>query len=311
MQLEKIKCPVCDSGENKEAIRSKDFRYKLSDEYFSIVKCKKCSFLFLNPRPRKEELYKFYPPYFYTKDKSIFYKLIEPMFLIAQKSIIRQFKKHKTNGRSLDIGCGNGGFVSAMLESGFDASGIEPNPEAEKFIDEYLKGRIVFKDIKDCAFESRKFDIITCFQSLEHVSDLGRVLKKVARILKDDGLLYISVPNAGFFEFKLFGAYSYNLEVPRHLYFFKRPTLTKLLKGNGFNNIKFLKYTFFEPVFTPASFYESINYYFSSSKMKIYKIIRPLIFVPLIFVRFVARVLYLFEDQNINLVCSKANVSYT
>lgn len=311
MQLERINCPICGSGENREKIRSKDFRYNISVEYFSIVECKKCGFLFLNPRPRGEEAFKFYPSYFYTKDKSVSYKLIEPIFAKAHKSIIKLFKKYKNNGRSLDIGCGNGIFVSAMLEGGFDAWGVEPNSEAERFVDKHIKGRILFKDLKDCAFEGERFDVITCFQALEHISDLGAVLKEMARILKDDGFLYISVPNADFFEFKLFGAYAYNLEVPRHLYFFKRPAIIKLLNSNGFNNIKFLKYTFFEPVFTPASFYESINYYFSARKIDIYKTVRYLIFAPLIFVRFMSRILLLFEDQNINLVCTKINVSYT
>lgn len=307
MHLEKISCPICDSDDNRETIRSKDFRYNISDETFSVVKCDNCGFFFLNPRPLKLEVFKFYPSAFHQKDSSFFYKLIEPYFKIAQKSTINLLKKYKKVGKSLDIGCGTGGFVMAMLQNGFDAWGIEPNSEAGNFTDNCLTQRIFYKELKDCHFLEKTFDIITCFQSLEHIYDLNELLSGVRRVLKDDGLLYICVPDTNFFEFKMFGGYSYNLEVPRHLYFFTKRSVNDLLLRNGLMVERFLRNAIFEIILTPASFYHSLVYFLNDRKININAPLRYLFFMPAVFFRLMMRILLLFEGQNLKLICNKNN----
>jgi len=44
-------------------------------------------------------------------------------------------------------------------------------------------------------FPSNKFDIVTCFEVLEHLKNPSLALKEIKRVLKEDGTAYISVPN--------------------------------------------------------------------------------------------------------------------
>jgi 2-polyprenyl-3-methyl-5-hydroxy-6-metoxy-1,4-benzoquinol methylase len=309
MLLEHIACPACGGKNHKLVFKSKDFRLKTSADIFSVVKCLDCGFLFLNPRPLRSEVIHAYTLDFHKSDETILYKFIKPCFSISEESNIRALKEYKESGRLLDVGCGNGSFILAMQEKGYDVWGVELNLEAKKFTSQGLEGRISYQEIEECRFPPNSFDIITMFQSLEHIYDLSTTLKEIRRILKDDGIVFICVPNADFFEFRLFGPYNYNLEVPRHLYFFTKKSLSALLLKNGFRPDRFLRNSIFEIVLTPAAFYYSAVYFLNNDlKLRINALFNYLFFIPAVFFRLVIRFLLPFEEQNIKLICKKDNV---
>lgn len=49
-------------------------------------------------------------------------------------------------------------------------------------------------DLQDLSFLDNSFNIILCMQVLEHIMDDRRALRELVRVLKDDGLLILSVP---------------------------------------------------------------------------------------------------------------------
>ena len=70
----------------------------------------------------------------------------------------------------VDIGCNNGWLVKDLLETGFDAYGIDVS-EAAKENAVCPKDKIVICDIRECAFFPLfpKYDIGFCFEVLEHI----------------------------------------------------------------------------------------------------------------------------------------------
>ena len=50
-------------------------------------------------------------------------------------------------------------------------------------------------DLIDLPFESDSFDMVVCFETIEHLREQGRALDEIARVLSEDGLLFISSPN--------------------------------------------------------------------------------------------------------------------
>lgn len=306
MLLETISCPVCGSYSHRVIFKSKDFRFKMNNDiFFNVVSCNNCSLFFLNPRPKKSHIAEVYPLRFYEKDKSFLFKLIEPCFRISQQLTIRLLKKHRKNGKTLDIGCGSGDFVLAMQKNGYDAWGVEPNLYAKEFAINCIEGRILCKDIKECNFSPKSFDIITMFQSLEHIDEIKSLFGEIKRVLKDDGLLYICVPNMDFFEFKLLGPYSYNLEVPRHLYFFRRKSIKEFLLKNGFKVNSFLGESIFEYISTPASLHHGLWNFLGEEDILKNNIIKSLTFIPLVLMKFILRVIFFFQNQNIKVLCYK------
>jgi 2-polyprenyl-3-methyl-5-hydroxy-6-metoxy-1,4-benzoquinol methylase len=227
MELEKINCPLCGSKEQKLLFKSKDFRLKAQQERFGVVRCQKCLFIFLNPRPR-------------------------------QVDIIGFLQDRKPSGRLLDIGAGTGLFLERMESRGYDVYGVEISENAKDHFSTSLKPKIYDRNLEECGFKESSFDIITMFQSLEHVHNFDGLLKEARRILKPDGIMYLTVPNADFCEYRIFGPYAYTLEVPRHLYFFTKQSLRNLLLKNGFIVDRFRRNIMSEFFLAPASVYHGI-----------------------------------------------------
>ena len=52
-------------------------------------------------------------------------------------------------------------------------------------------------DARYLPFPSKSSDIISCFETIEHIpmTEIGRMLVEIHRVLKDDGILLISTPN--------------------------------------------------------------------------------------------------------------------
>lgn len=303
MDFEKISCPVCNKNDHRLLFRSKDLRLKTVKECFNVVKCAGCGFIFLNPRPKEYEINSFYPTDFNSNEGGLFYSALRSLFKIGQNSFVRSLKKKKPGAKVLDIGCGNGDFLFNLQNNGFDAFGIEVNVEAKKYIPASLHNRIFFKDLNKCDFPPESFDIITMSQSLEHVFDVNTLLGEAKRIIKKNGLLFICVPDANFFESRLFGPYYYNLEVPRHLYFFTRQSLNALLLKNGLEIKRLLHKSIFELILTPTAFFRSFWNFLEDKNILKNRIIKYFTFIPFIAIRFFLCALFVFNRQNLEVIC--------
>jgi predicted SAM-dependent methyltransferase len=73
------------------------------------------------------------------------------------------------------------------------------------------------------------------WHSLEHFYDPLDTLKEIGRILNNNGLLVVAVPNIDSFVAKVFKTYWYGLQLPIHLIAFTSESITKMLKSAGFD----------------------------------------------------------------------------
>jgi ubiquinone/menaquinone biosynthesis C-methylase UbiE len=108
----------------------------------------------------------------------------------------KEFVKDKT---VLDLACGEG-YGSAMLaEEAEQVTGIDINECAIKHAAatyvksnlEFIKSSITKVGITGC----RLFDVIVCFEALEHVVEHDKVVSEVKRLLKEDGIFIVSTPD--------------------------------------------------------------------------------------------------------------------
>lgn len=114
----------------------------------------------------------------------------------AVKYLNRKFPSGKA--AILDIGCFNGFFVRKLLNSGYDAIGIDFNSKALNFgkCNFDLEGRISNKTVQELLVEGAQFDVVTLFEVIEHLEDFSSVLSDARKLLKPDGLLILSTPNS-------------------------------------------------------------------------------------------------------------------
>ena len=100
----------------------------------------------------------------------------------------------------LDAGCGTG-YGSRLLADG-GAREVVGVDIARAVLDVAAGGmpesvRLQTADLRRLEFEDDKFELIVCFEVLEHVDDPLTVMNELVRVLSPGGLLLVSSPNRG------------------------------------------------------------------------------------------------------------------
>ncbi len=134
----------------------------------------------------------------------------------------------------LDIGCGNGDFLVAMAGQGRRLVAVEPDPNAR--IVAASKGLEVLPGTAEDlphTLVGQHFDLITLTHVLEHCRDPLRALTNIRDLVGPFGTFYCEVPNCGSIYFQTLAQISEMLDVPRHLHFFTKASLTALCEKAG------------------------------------------------------------------------------
>jgi 2-polyprenyl-6-hydroxyphenyl methylase/3-demethylubiquinone-9 3-methyltransferase len=95
----------------------------------------------------------------------------------------------------LDVGCGGGILSEAMAKQGAVVTGIDAEYEAIQAASIHAKKNQLIIDY-NCTpieeYEHTGFDVVTCMELLEHVQRPELILKHCKRLLKPNGLLFLS-----------------------------------------------------------------------------------------------------------------------
>ena len=139
--------------------------------------------------------------------------------------------------RILDVGCNQGRGMLQFRRSGFDeVEGLDINPvaaaEAAKL------GFPVFTGPVMKFFPKQRFDVVVLANVLEHCPIPTTTLSNVARLVKPDGEVWLSVPNADSHWRKLFGRAWINWHPPFHIAFYARNSLQAILANTGFEVVE-------------------------------------------------------------------------
>ena len=261
--FEYVKCNLCGSNLSDTFFKGKDIKYRKKG-LFTVVKCKKCGLLYSNPRPKQSVISSYYPDEYWdmgnnngimeTKIKKIVHRFIN-------KISFKMTLPPKTSGKVLDIGCGDGKALLKLKEEGWDTYGVEISDLAAEYVRNTYGLNIFTGIVEDAGFKDDFFDAIILSHVIEHLSDPKTTLTEVNRILKNEGILVISAPNANSFEVKHFKKYWIGWDLPRHFYHFTPNTITSLLNKVGFDvvNIKYDN--------NPNNILSSLKYIFMAHKI--------------------------------------------
>ncbi len=137
----------------------------------------------------------------------------------------------------LDVGCYNGFGCSIMAEKAESVTGIDISRkfinQAQKNLEKNNQKNIEYKqlDISKQDLESdKKYDLITCFDTLAHIKDEGPVIDKLYNMLSDDGYLLVSLPNERFEPMRPDGTSA----VIGHKHFYTASEAKKLFSDRNF-----------------------------------------------------------------------------
>jgi len=235
-----INCPVCESGryhiqfadELNERVALVDYNFTPeTQKIYQIVRCDGCGFIYANPVPDLRAAY------VDTVDQ-IYLSTVEQRQRTAVRDVKRLLAK-KGSGRVLDVGCAVGIFLDAAADAGFEVEGIElshwSRAEASR------RHRVHDKSLAELKWKDR-FDIITLWGVIEHLSFPARDMRFVYEALKPGGYAFIYTGDVDSIVARLMGRRWY-WYMGMHLMYFSKRTLGILLSGLGFTDITYETHT--------------------------------------------------------------------
>ncbi|HYM94458.1 MAG TPA: class I SAM-dependent methyltransferase [Chitinophagaceae bacterium] len=235
-------CPVCGSADISNVLSVKD--YTVSNEIFNIAQCHSCSLRFTQDVPDAVSILPYYRSEDYISHTNTSKGLINRLYqnirkrtLVKKRKLIGKVCKIKS-GNLLDIGSGTGSFLNEMKQHGWQITGLEPDPGARKIAKE-LYGIELFDEKKINDLSPATFDAITLWHVLEHVHDLSGYILNLKSLLKENGKLFIAVPNYTSLDAKIYKEYWAAYDAPRHLYHFSPLSLEKLIKKNDLKIVQY------------------------------------------------------------------------
>ena len=139
----------------------------------------------------------------------------------------------------LDLGSGSGALGQHLTSHlGCEVDGVTYNAQEAALAQPWYR-RVEIADLEHCAlqeiFAAQRYDFIVCADVLEHIKSPERVVEACQKLLKPDGRLIISIPNAaycGLVGELLSGEFRYREEGlldQTHLRFFTRRSLLRFL----------------------------------------------------------------------------------
>ena len=227
--MKDINCIICNKNEF-ELFST----FNLNIGNYTLVKCIKCDFVFLNPRINEEDISKFYDSNYQPFQKkisfiNIIYKFLRKVNFFLKYRIITKYMINK--GTNLDLGSGDNFFSKSMNSNGWKSFNY----------DKYYISNSNIRDLS--SFKSNSFNSITLWHSIEHMYDINSIFKNINKLLTKDGYLFIACPNLNASEIQYLKNNWIAFDIPRHLYHFNFNTMQKFLNKNNFKivNIDNLK----------------------------------------------------------------------
>lgn len=145
-------------------------------------------------------------------------------------------------GKTLEIGCGHGGFVYLLRSMGFDASGLELSP----WLAGFARGRygipMYSGPLRNQVLARGSFDLILLFDVLEHAAKPLDLIEQCRSLLKEGGHILLQtpcLPDQMDLDRIRDGVHPFmRMLLPaEHLFLFSKQSLYQLLRKAGFEDI--------------------------------------------------------------------------
>jgi len=226
-------CPLC-KKENSVLC----YGHIRHDTNYKLVACDNCNLFYLNPFPTKMKIKSFYGSKYYYDNP-----VNDGVFATKSLLFFNSIKKYlPSGGCSLDVGCSKGFLSYFFKKHNFDAYGIDLSSKACSFARK-IGVNAIASDLLNYN-PNKKFDVITIIDLIEHVDEPQKVLKKANSLLKKGGLLIVSTPNIKSFYSKISKSNWAGFDLPFHIIYFSKDSLSFGLKNAGFKSNNFLTDSF-------------------------------------------------------------------
>jgi len=198
----------------------------VKDYPLEISCCKNCNLIQQSKKIKESVVNKIYESYYYNCPAPTISKIGKSEI----NKFLEYFKgRNNKKGKVLEIACFDGYILRKLKKEKWDVYGCDPSPTTKNLIKILGKKKVKQNYFSKKLFET-KFDIIIFRNLLEHIYDIHGFLREIKNSLKNDGKIYIDVPNVKeILKLGGFGSFFH-----QHISYFSIETLNDVLKKNDF-----------------------------------------------------------------------------
>jgi SAM-dependent methyltransferase len=102
---------------------------------------------------------------------------------------------HPAGARLLDVGCGVGRFCQAAYALGWDVTGTDVSALAIATGRKFARFPMRVETVEELIDQGDRFEVVTAFEVLEHLSAPVEFLSRVRQLLRPGGHAFCTVPN--------------------------------------------------------------------------------------------------------------------
>jgi SAM-dependent methyltransferase len=211
------KCPLC-RGPSDEAKH-----YVRTAGGYEIYECPSCGLVYGKDILDEDGIFAIY-------DDAYARRYEEHSLAKQNRGYADRFFGGRPRGRLLEVGCGTGQFLRRLGELGFEAYGVEVGPALASYAQDLRVVVAPFEEMPD-VWPAAWFDYVVTFHILEHVAAPLAFVRKVATLLKTDGVWFNYMPNvrAGGRQVQSAGWIHFNPpNLAEHVNFFDETTIRLL-----------------------------------------------------------------------------------
>jgi len=238
-------CPLCGSTDQSTVVAestvdvSRLDRFAFSSrklpEYMHhrLVACPVCDVVYASPVPAAEALAKAYAEAPFAPSTESSYASLTYGSLLAPV-----LPRLPDLDGAIDIGAGDGAFLEVLLAKGLTrVLGFEPSRAPVAAAKENSRSLIRTEPFATATAAANSVSLVTCFQTLEHLSDPYQLCRDAYRALKQGGAMLVVCHNRRSWSATLLGTASpiYDIE---HLQLFSERSLRYLLTRTGFQDVE-------------------------------------------------------------------------
>lgn len=219
-----LACPLCNSNKYTE---------EFSKYGIPLVRCENCDLRFHTRIPADpSDIYQDPNYVVHTKeDDEDHFNYRKERFGRERVRLLERFCGSLSGKKILDVGCGNGDFLSAAKEYGADCFGSEFSEKLRKNTIEKVRIPVYSEPLE--RFPEKAFDIITIFDVIEHIEKPAPFMAAVSNLLKNGGHILIYTPNFDSFSVKVMKEYSSIVDAKEHITLFSYKPIEYLGKITG------------------------------------------------------------------------------
>ena len=257
--------PVCATGDR---LRAAEGRLAPASPgpaaTFTLVRCRGCGLVYLDPRPTAAEIGGFYPDDYHTAHGTA-----GPVQRLEDAWRRRQFAEvarwlaelRPGRGRLLDIGCGSGELLEALRDDGWRVSGVEPSARSAEIARTQRGLDVQTAAFDDASLPESSYDVVVFAAALEHLHDPVAALTRARRLLTPGGLVAVLfLPLIDAPQARLFGPRWIGLDLPRHLYQFGTHSFAAAADAAGLRVVSTKPYSRrHSPAFWTASLFPGLQ----------------------------------------------------